>query len=279
MSLALASCSNSPGVADDSAPSSSLVRYGDDPSEFGSWQVPAGDDVSHVVVLVHGGFFRVRNGDLNLMSDVERDLVDLGFAVWNIEYGRVGEGAGGWPHTYEHVGGALDHVERLVDPYTSGDSDVHVAIIGHSAGGHLGAWASGRGSLTASDVGGSAAVVPELAIGLGAIHDIAAAAADGVGEGAVVDLLGGMPSERPDRYRVASVAGPCVVAIHGSEDETVPIELASQLPAGPVHQLVEIDGVGHFDGLDPDSATWRAVRDLLDQWRSGTACLNEVPSK
>ncbi len=258
----------------DGVPSASstavLVTYGDDPSAFGAWQIPPDGDVSHVVVLIHGGFFRIRGGDLNLMTDVADDLVASGFAVWNIEYGRVGEGRGGWPFTYEHVGAAVDHVADLAEG--EGVSDPQVAVVGHSAGAHLGAWSTGRALLSLGDPGHGAEVVPEFALGFGAIHDIRLAGADRLGNAAVVDLLDGVPADRPDRYGVAGVSGPCVLAVHGSGDDVVPRRLADRLERGPVERIVDVEGEGHLAGLDPSSATWTAVVALLDDWRQNGGC-------
>ncbi len=62
-----------------------------------------------------------------------------GWAVWNIEYRRIGDG-GGWPETFADVAAAIDHLDGL---HPALDLD-RVELLGHSAGGHLALWAAGR---------------------------------------------------------------------------------------------------------------------------------------
>ncbi len=91
------------------------------------------------MVLIHGGSWHARYGRI-VMRGLGGDLVRRGWAVWNIEYRRLGDG-GGWPATFEDVAAAIDHLERVPAPL---DLD-RVSVLGHSAGGHLALWAAGRG--------------------------------------------------------------------------------------------------------------------------------------
>src|SRR4051794_36870117 len=106
--------------------------YGDDPSQFGEL---AGE--GPVAVLIHGGFWRDRY-DRTLMHPLVDDLVARGWATWNIEYRRLGSG-GGVPETLDDVSAAIDHLAGL-----DGVDRSRVVAIGHSAGGHLAAWAATR---------------------------------------------------------------------------------------------------------------------------------------
>ncbi len=73
-------------------------NYGDDPSQYG---VLYGE--GPVAVVIHGGFWRARY-DLTLMDALCADLVQRGWAAWNIEYRRLGNG-GGVPETLDDVVG------------------------------------------------------------------------------------------------------------------------------------------------------------------------------
>src|SRR4051812_50216981 len=66
------------------------------------------------------------------------DLAARGWAAWNIEYRRLGNG-GGVPFTLDDVGAAIDHLDQLPGVDLS-----RVVAIGHSAGGHLAAWGATR---------------------------------------------------------------------------------------------------------------------------------------
>ncbi len=80
----------------------SLHRYGDHPSQLCELY---GESES-VAVLIHGGFWRQRYGR-ELEGGIARDLVARGWAVWNIEYRRLGNG-GGVPATLDDVSAAME---------------------------------------------------------------------------------------------------------------------------------------------------------------------------
>ena len=80
---------------------------------------------------------------------------------------------------------------------------------------------------------------------------------------AVVELLGGTIDSVPERYAVASPAamlplGVPQVLIHGTNDDSVPIEVsqtyvnAARSVNDPI-TYIELVGVDHFDVIDPHS--------------------------
>lgn len=96
-----------------------------------------------VVCLLHGGFWRMPHGR-DQMDAIARDLAAHGFAVWNLEYRRLGAPGGGWPGTLDDAAAGIDHLASL--PALGFDIELgRIAIAGHSAGGHLALWAAGRG--------------------------------------------------------------------------------------------------------------------------------------
>src|SRR5690348_1493698 len=82
-------------------------RYGPHRSQRAELHLPAGKRPHPVMVLVHGGSWSTQYG-LVVMRALARDLVHAGWAAWNIEYRRLGEG-GGWPCTFADVAAAIDH--------------------------------------------------------------------------------------------------------------------------------------------------------------------------
>ena len=59
------------------------------------------------------GFWRMPYGR-DEFSPVARDLASRGFAVWNLEYRRLGSPEGGWPGTLQGVAAGIDHLAKLV---------------------------------------------------------------------------------------------------------------------------------------------------------------------
>jgi acetyl esterase/lipase len=215
-----------------------VVAYGDHPSQVCEL-FAGGDDVA---VLIHGGFWRARYGR-ELEHGIARDLVRRGWTVWNIEYRRLGDG-GGWPETGADVVAAI----RALPVQAS-----RVVAIGHSAGGHLAAWASEFVPLDG--------VVAQA----GAL-DLYALWRDGTSNHVVADLLGGSPKTVPDRFRDATPNPPDgipLLLVHGARDDDVPVSMSREFAAAHGGDLVVIDDESHYEHLEPGSRCWRAVIEWL----------------
>jgi len=252
-------------------------RYGPHRSQRAELLLPQGAGPHRVMVVIHGGGWRDR-ATMSQTGALAEDLTRRGWATWNIEYRRVGEG-GGWPATFEDVAGAIDRLAGLDAPL---DLDA-VSVLGHSAGGHLALWAAGRERLPAGSPGASPVVPLRRAIGMAAVCDLAGAYRRWRG-GAVEGLMGGAPEQLPERYAVADPLAQVplhvpVLLVHGALDKVVPIELARRYAraatdAGGTVALVEIDGEGgrHLKHLHPRGAPWAAVtRWLAEQAAAGEA--------
>lgn len=242
-------------------------RYGGHASQRADLYVPAGPGPHPVIVLIHGGSWQKGYGKI-FMRGLAGDLLRHGFAVWNIEYRRLGAG-GGWPRTFADTAAAIDLLAGIEDPRLD---LARVTLIGHSAGGHLALWAAGRPNLPADalhTLGGVPRVRPCRVISLAGVADLADAHRRWHG-GVVDDLMGGSPEEVPERYaagdpiRLLPLDIP-VLLVHGVRDETVSIAIARSYAeaaraAGGEVELVEIEGdVGHRTHLNPSSAAWAAV--------------------
>lgn len=224
------------------------VDYGPGPDQFGDLTCPAGHDTSPLVVLIHGGFWRDRYR-LDLMQPLADALADRGYASWNIEYRRVGPSGGGFPTTLDDVADAIDH--------HAGGAWPRLAVIGHSAGGHLALWNASRSSPARS---------PDLTVGLAPVADVIAANQHGVGVDATADFFGGDVGDVPERYAAgqpdpAAFAGR-VVLLHGDSDDSVPLS-QSQAIADRVDRLEVLPDSDHFDVIDPEHHTWQIVFDEL----------------
>jgi dipeptidyl aminopeptidase/acylaminoacyl peptidase len=237
--------------------SGSLHSYGGHRSQVAELLLPAGLGPHPVCVLVHGGCWR-QHYDRHLMDSLAADLADRGWAAWNVEYRRVGlRAGGGWPETGDDVAAAVDHLAEVEGPLDL----ARVAAVGHSAGGHLALWATGR-----EDAG-----VPVTAVvGQAAVSDLDAAAAQGVCGGMVERLLGGPPNRVPDRYRAASPARRLplttpALLVHGDRDDTVPVAMSRDFAAAAGCELAELAGDGHYEHLEPHSRAWATVTEWLER--------------
>lgn len=265
---AVAGCSGDPSPTPSASGSAGPQRfaYGQQTSQIGELTLPTGERKRGVVVIIHGGFWR-SSYDLDLGRPLAADLATRGYAVWNLEYRRVGDD-GGWPATMADVAAGFDYLRQL-----PGDLDVDRAVvIGHSAGGQLAGWLAGRSKLADGDVGANPGVVPVGVIAQAGVMDLVGAANDSVGGSAVPDLLGGKPEAVPDRYTIASPLAQLPVSIplrcvHAQGDGNVPYSqsqtyVQAAKAAGDDAELVTARG-DHFSLIDPTDPDWMLVVDLL----------------
>ncbi len=242
--------------------------YGPDPQQVLELTLPETAGPAPVVVVLHGGFWRARYG-IELARPLAADLATRGWAAVAVEYRRVGSG-GGWPQTLDDVAAALDLLPDLPGPL---DLSV-LAVVGHSAGGHLAGWAAGRHLLPADAPGAAPRSRVTAAVLQAGVLDLERAAAQGMGDGAVVDLLGGTPAQLPDRYATASPTrltptGAAVLCVHGASDTTVVPEQSERYAAqDPTTEVVVVPG-DHMGVIDVGGTGWDVARTWLDRHRTG----------
>lgn len=249
--------------------------YGPHPSQTVRLILPGGSHIP-VAVVIHGGYWREMYG-AELAEPLGRDLTRFGVGAAVIEYRRVGNG-GGWPTTLADAARAVDSLAGPGQRAAEGRLLLNrVAAIGHSAGGHLAAWLAHRGSLrwgTAGSVAPGEPHVPVLgAVAQAGLLDLAAAAAEGLGDGAVIAMMEGEPRSMPQRYHHASPIAHVgdrarVVAVHGDLDDTVPVSQSERYVeaarrSGDPARLVLLPGVGHYELIDVAHPAWAACRDQL----------------
>src|SRR5579862_1084835 len=124
------------------------VHYGPAPSQVAELFLPKGKGPHPVVVLLHGGCFLAELGGFPQTSALAADLARRGYAVWNVEYRKLGEPGAGYPGTFQDVATAVDRLRAEAPRH---DLDLkRVIAVGHSAGGHLALWAASRTKIPAS---------------------------------------------------------------------------------------------------------------------------------
>lgn len=278
LALALAGCSSGDNGASEPVELSEgpeRLSYGDHEDAFGDLWLPVVEgerpESVPVVVLIHGGFWR-DGFFLDLMNPLVPSLLDEGFAVWNIEYRRVGAG-GGYPQTFDDVAAAIDELADLPERFDGVLDLDDVATVGHSAGGHLAVWLAGRGAVRSGSPGGDPVVLPSRVVAQAGVLDLVGCAEQGVGGTACTDLVGATPSADPERYEQTSPAEMIpidadVVAVHGANDRIVPVTQSETyvdraIEVGGRARLELIEGADHFSNLDPTHPAWLAVIGVL----------------
>jgi dipeptidyl aminopeptidase/acylaminoacyl peptidase len=228
-----------------------VLRYGDHPDHVIDVRVPRRQS-GPLVIFIHGGFWRAAF-DRTHTGPLAADLAGRGWPVASIEFRRTGQPGGGWTGTFDDVAAAVRAAPELLAAARP-DLDTAAPIAaGHSAGGQLALWCAVQ---SPGRLGG--------VLALAAVCDLGTAYHRQLGSGAVAELLGGGPDERPERYAYADPmarARPPVptVLVHGSADDRVPVELSRGYAAAKGVPLQELGGIDHFAVIDPESAAWPAV--------------------
>ncbi|WP_432559573.1 alpha/beta hydrolase family protein [Granulicoccus sp. GXG6511] len=221
--------------------------YGDDPDQVCEWWGPPG---APVVVVVHGGYFRPTI-DRTHARPMAAALASAGHRVALLEYRR----RPGQPTA------SVDDLERF-DRHLRARGEAPAAWVGHSAGGTL-VLLQGLADGDAPDPRGVAGGRAEsLIVALAPVADLARAARERLGDGAVVDWMGGLPGEvaayrRLDPRALLDRGGRVdrLTVLHGEHDGTVPAEHTRDLPV----RATILSGAHHFDVIDPESPHFRTV--------------------
>jgi acetyl esterase/lipase len=262
-----------------SSPPDHRVAYGPDPSQYGELRLPKGSGNYPVAVVIHGGCWKAHHGkmiaDLRNTAALASALTANGIATWNIEYRRIDNPGGGWTGTFEDIARAVDFLRTLALTHAL---DLRRAlVVGHSAGGHLGTWAAARHRLPPrSALHGEQPLPITGVINLAGPADLESfwpLQSGSCGDQVITRLVGGSPSEVPERYAQASPArlmpiGVKQILITGAEDSVVPpalgadYEKAARAEGDDVH-FTAVPKAGHFEVIAPGSTAWPHVERAL----------------
>ncbi len=234
--------------------------------QFGDLRLPAGPGPHPVVVLIHGGCWQSEYR-MQYMGALGDALKEEGIATWNIEYRSVGDAGGGWPGTMLDVGAAIDDLRFLATKFPL-DLD-RVVLSGHSAGGQLALWAASRpGAAADNPLRGESPLAVHGVVALSPVADLAASVSDETpicGRSAA-RLLGGTPTEVPERYALASPSALLPLSfpyaiVSGVDDQFVPAAhvatFANQARrAGDAVRLELVPEAGHFEVVAPGTVAF-----------------------
>ena len=233
-------------------PPDQRMAYGADPNQFVEVRIPKGKGPHPVLLNIHGGYWRAKY-DLTHAGHLCEALRLSGVATFNLEYRRVGNQGGAWPGTFDDIRSGYRFVQQLSSKFSLDFK--RLAVMGHSAGGQLALCLAGHETSVQRVISLAGVVNLQKAFELHLSND------------AVVDFMGGKPSEVPEHYREAdptelNIRHARQWMIHGAADDIVPpafsrdyVELKKK--KGETVQLVEIAGAGHFEVIDPRSEAFK----------------------
>jgi len=227
-------------------------NYGENQFQFGQLWLPATTPARASLVLIHGGCW-LNQFDITYSHSLSSALADAGFAVWSLEYRRTGDEGGAWPGTFEDIIAGINSLNDI-----EGIESENLAILGHSAGGHLALLAGAQSELLDME--------PDLIVGLAAISDVVSyAAGSNTCQTATPLFMGGDVSDRAQEYFDANPSNHGLhentVLLQGDVDEIVPLSQATLSGA----RTIISSGANHFDWAHPGTLAYRHLLELLDE--------------
>jgi len=226
-------------------PADARLAYGPEPLQFGDLRLAEGVSPPLAVVL-HGGYWKATYNLIHT-GHMCRALTEAGIATWNVEYRCVGVPNGTWPSAGDDVALAVEFARELpVD-------QERVVLVGHSAGGQLALWAGKRAKLPV--------------VALAPVSDVRESASRTGPDGPPARFMA--PKHFADGSPLELLPlGVAQLVIHGTEDESVPYEMSRRYveAAAGEAELVTLEGVGHFEPIDPLSSEWPQVRSAIERF-------------
>ena len=247
------------------------IAYGASALQFGNLRLPKGRGPHPIVLFIHGGCY-LSQYTIAHAAALEQAFADSGYAVWSVEYRRVGDDGGGWPGTFQDVAAGADYLRALASKYAL---DLrHVVAAGHSAGANFALWLATRDRLRRDSP-----LYADKPIKIGAVLALAPATdleglhTQGVCANVIDKLMGGSPQAVADRYRDVSptqlipIGVPQVVIIGGQDRGWGPsgrvYERAVSAANDSLVRFVDAPAAGHFDIVAPTTSTWPLVISTL----------------
>lgn len=259
-------------MAADVPEAAARISYGDEPLQFGLLRLPEGPGPHPLIIAIHGGCY-LSMYDIEHFAPLEQGFADEGYAVWSLEYRRVGDEGGGWPNSFLDVAKGIDFVRELVGRERLNLDRDRVYAAGHSAGANYAIWAAARDGIDPnSDLYVEEPLPITGVLGLAPAATLEELQSTGVCGGVIDGLLGGSAADFPERYDAVS---PMRLMPRNVTQRLVIGALDSWGPAGRAYYdaaaadgssivtRVEAPESGHFEMIAPGSSTWPIVLEEL----------------
>jgi acetyl esterase/lipase len=229
------------------------ISYGENPLQFGQLWLPDRTSLG-TVIFIHGGCW-LNEYSVDHSRALSTALALEGYAVWSIEYRRTGDAGGGWPGTFDDVVAGINKVRELSSYGITLES---LAIVGHSAGGHLALLAGARSE--------HLLVEPDIIVGLAAITNLVVySRGDNTCQPATPLCMRGAAEEREEAFYEANPGNhdmhSATFLLQGDIDQIVPPEQASL----PEATTIILAGAGHFDWVHPGTVAFRGLVKILSK--------------
>ncbi len=275
--IALSSTSSSSNSSSSIASTPRLIAYGSNPMQVGELRLPqtTSNKALPLVIIIHGGCWVSAYADYRFMAGFAQAVTNLGYATWNIEYRALGTG-GNWPIIFQDINQAVDYTRTLAQSYPIDENKV--AVIGHSAGGHLALWTASRINLKSdSDLYTKNPLAISGVISLAGIANV-------TGNNSCNSLASeviGLPIRSPNdnltqRLQETSPLQMLptrtnTILISGSADGIVPSSMgeeystkATELGDHSLHYV--LPSLGHFDLIDASKTNWTLYQQSLQEF-------------
>lgn len=261
-------------IQEETSEPTAQLAYGPDSLQFGELWMPEEEKPHTTVIMIHGGcWLRIYPGT-ELMHLIAEDLSRNGFAVWNIEYRRIGHNGGGYPGTFLDTANAADYIREISVEYNLPLD--RVIATGHSAGGHLTGWLAARNKISdESPLYSQDPIDIHGVISLAGINNLESYANYGsapCGDQTVEKLVD--IENRQNAYADTSPREMLplevpFIEVNAAFDSPVPpffgyefIEAAKE--AGDSAQHVLLENAGHFEMIHSETDEWSEVRSLFE---------------
>ena len=252
------------------------IQIGPDSLQFADLWLPEGEGPHPTVILVHGGCWLGIYPGVTLTHPSAEALAEEGYAVWNVEYRRLGQEGGGYPGTFLDIANAADYLREISEDYNLDLSSV--AAVGHSAGGQLVSWLAARENIRQeSELYEENPLPIAKVISLAGINDLEAYARFGsspCGDQTVEQLVS-LDDRELTAYSDTSPANLIPYSAKHYEvvaafDRPVPPFLgrgywSAVVDAGGDAELILQKDAGHYEMTAPWTDEWQQILELLKE--------------